>query len=267
MFVSRMAEQGEMRRPRTSWLVGTSSVFALLPISLLAGCASQPPPPPPAAFIAPTPPAPVPSIDPRLGVAPSPRLVSTPEHRIPAGGGGFKIGKPYQVAGRWYVPRDEPGYDRSGIASWYGSDFHGRKTANGEIFDMEGLSAAHPTLPLPSYVLVTNLQNDRTVVVRVNDRGPYVHGRIIDLSKGAARELGLERSGTGQVRVKYYARAPLDGDSSFERAYLASQPWRSQTRLAQQQPGPRAPQPLAGMRAPQQSLPPTRSDQAPLLAR
>ncbi len=166
---------------------------------------------------------------------------------MPRGGGSFKIGKPYQIAGRWYVPRDEPGYDKVGIASWYGSDFHGRKTANGEIFDMEGLSAAHPTLPLPSYVLVTNVRNDRTILVRVNDRGPYVHERIIDLSRGAARELGLEKSGTGQVRVRYYARAPLDGDSSFERAYLSAQPWYTGPPVATARVAPRPRMPLAPM--------------------
>jgi len=191
-----------------------------------------------------------PIVDPKYGVAASPRVIASPGQRVPSGGGVFKIGKPYQVAGRWYVPREEPGYDRSGTASWYGADFHGRKTANGEIFDMEGLSAAHPTLPLPSYVLVTNLANDRTVMVRVNDRGPYVHGRIIDLSRGAARELGFERMGIGQVRVKYYARAPLEGDTSFERAYLAAQPWRSGITGVQQQAARRPPLPLAAMAAP-----------------
>ena len=102
------------------------------------------------------------------------------------------VEQPYKVAGRWYVPREEPGYDATGTASWYGGDFHGRKTANGEIFDMNALTAAHPTLPLPSYAYVTHLGNGRTVLVRINDRGPYAHDRIIDLSRGVARALGSD---------------------------------------------------------------------------
>ncbi len=125
-------------------------------------------------------------VDPRYGVAASPRVGELGD-RLPRGGGVYKVGKPYQVAGRWYFPREEPAYDQSGVASWYGTDFHARKTANGEVFDMNALTAAHPTLPLPSYVSVTNLQNGRTVLVRVNDRGPYVHSRLIDLSRQAAR--------------------------------------------------------------------------------
>ena len=123
------------------------------------------------------------------------------------------------------MPREEPGYDRTGTASWYGTDFHGRKTANGEIYDMNALTAAHPTLPLPSYVTVTNRANQRTVLVRVNDRGPYVGGRIIDMSRAAARALGYEHLGTAELQVRYIGRAPLNGDNSRERAYLNSQPW------------------------------------------
>lgn len=141
------------------------------------------------------------------------------------GGGGFKLGSPYKVAGRWYVPREEPGYDRSGTGSWYGDDFHGRKTANGEIFDMHALSAAHPTLPLPSYAHVTNLENGRTILVRINDRGPYVRDRIIDLSHASARALGYDAKGHAQVRVRYAGRAPMSGDDSRERQFLASQSW------------------------------------------
>ncbi len=139
--------------------------------------------------------------------------------------GSYKIGKPYNIRGRWYVPAEDPNYDRSGVASWYGPDFHGKKTANGETYDMHGFSAAHTTLPLPSYVYVTNLANNRTILVRVNDRGPYIPGRIIDLSKGSAHALGTEANGIGQVRVRYAGRAPLDGDTSAERQYLARQPW------------------------------------------
>ena len=110
-----------------------------------------------------------------------------------------------------------------GRASWYGELFHGRRTANGEIYDMDRLSAAHPTLPLPVYAQVTNLKNGRTIVVRVNDRGPYANDRIIDLSRRSAEVLGFRRHGTATVRVKYLGRAPLSGDDSYEQRYLASQ--------------------------------------------
>lgn len=124
----------------------------------------------------------------------------------------YKIGKPYRIGGVWYVPREDPGYDRTGIGSWYGDDFHGRKTANGEIYNMNAMTAAHPTLPLPSYVDVTNVANGKTVRVRVNDRGPYIGGRIIDMSRAAARKLGFESQGKAELRVRYVGRAPLDGN-------------------------------------------------------
>ena len=127
--------------------------------------------------------------DPQLGVAASPRVAGGRD--VPKGGGMYKVGRPYKVAGRWYVPREVEHYDRDGIASWYGTAFHGRRTANGEIFDMHALTAGHPTLPLPSYAYVTNLDNGRTILVRVNDRGPYVKDRLIDLSRRSAAELGL----------------------------------------------------------------------------
>jgi len=113
----------------------------------------------------------------------------------------YKVGKPYQIKGVWYYPREDPNYDRSGIASWYGPPFHGRRTANGEIYDMNALTAAHKTLPMPTWVRVTNLENDRSLVLRVNDRGPFVHGRIIDVSKRASQLLGFHRGGTAKVRV------------------------------------------------------------------
>ena len=145
--------------------------------------------------------------------------------RIPLGGGVRKIGKPYKVAGRWYTPRHQPRYDRVGTASWYGTQFHGKKTANGEIFDMHNLTAAHPTLPIPSYVRVTNLANRRSLILRVNDRGPYARNRIMDLSKKSAKLLGVANKGTLRVRVQYLGQAPLNGNLSRERAYLARQPW------------------------------------------
>jgi rare lipoprotein A len=144
---------------------------------------------------------------------------------VPKGGGVRKIGKPYVAAGETVVPREDPEYDRAGIASWYGEMFHGRKTANGEVYDMDALTAAHPTLPLPSYVKVTHLGNGRSLVLRVNDRGPFARNRIIDLSRQAAKLLGIHKAGTGPVRVTYLRPAPLDGDDSFEQAFLASQPW------------------------------------------
>lgn len=156
------------------------------------------------------------------GVSSSPRVV-THSGPVRKGGGRLKLGSPYKVAGRWYVPRDEPGYDRQGVGSWYGADFHGRKTANGEIFDKNALTAAHPTLPLPSYAYVTNLRNGRTVMVRINDRGPYVSGRIIDLSHASARAIGYDAQGHAPVRVRYAGRAPLNGDDRRERQFLAQQ--------------------------------------------
>jgi rare lipoprotein A len=144
---------------------------------------------------------------------------------VPKGGGIYKVGNPYQVSGRWYVPREDTQYARSGVASWYGAAFHGRRTANGEIYDMHALTAGHPTLPLPSYAYVTNLDNGRTILVRINDRGPYVNDRLIDLSLRSAHELGYSRRGLARVRVRYVGRAPLDGSDAAERRHLAAQPW------------------------------------------
>jgi rare lipoprotein A len=129
----------------------------------------------------------------------------------PPAQGEYKVGKPYQVGGVWYVPREQPNYDQTGVASWYGEQFHMKATANGERFDMAAVSAAHTTLPLPSLVEVTNLDNGRRLVVRVNDRGPFVGDRIIDLSREAARQLGFERQGLARVRVKYVGAGPLLG--------------------------------------------------------
>jgi rare lipoprotein A len=120
---------------------------------------------------------------------------------------GYKVGQPYQVKGVWYYPKDQPSYDEIGIASWYGEQFHNKYTADGEVFDMGMASAAHKTLPLPSLVEVTNLANGRTIVVRVNDRGPFIDGRVIDMSKAAAAELGFVTGGITKVRVRYVGRA------------------------------------------------------------
>jgi rare lipoprotein A len=133
---------------------------------------------------------------------------------VPKGGGKFHVGKPYQVAGRWYYPKAQPGYDKQGTASWYGEAFHRRKTSNGEYFDMNMLTAAHPTLPLPSYAKVTNLENGKSVVVRINDRGPFVGTRIIDLSKRAADDLEFRNSGKADVRVQWLGNAPLNDNGT-----------------------------------------------------
>ncbi len=153
-----------------------------------------------------------------------PRVVA-PGQPVPKGGGHYKVGSPYRIKGQLYVPSEVTHYERTGIASWYGELFHGRRTANGEIYDMEALTAAHPTLPLPSYVRVTNMRNGRSLVLRVNDRGPYARGRLIDLSWAAASLLKMRSSGTAPVRVEYLGRAPLNGNDRHERDYLARQPW------------------------------------------
>lgn len=139
------------------------------------------------------------------------------------GSGAYKVGKPYQVRGVWYTPAEDPTYDRTGIASWYGDAFHMKATANGERFDMNAVTAAHTTLPLPSMVEVTNLENGRRTMVRVNDRGPFVDNRIIDLSRAAAQELGFDRAGLAKVRVRYVGPAPLNADGSLRLARVAPQ--------------------------------------------
>lgn len=158
-------------------------------------------------------------VDPKYGVAPSPRVVAGGKP-IPKGGGRDHTGKPYKVAGKTYVPRHNEKYTAVGTASWYGADFHGRLTANGEVFDKHSIAAAHPTLPLPSYVRVTNLSNNRSMVVRVNDRGPFHGGRIIDVSRSVADALDFRRAGTAQVKVEYVGRASLRG--SDDRKLLAT---------------------------------------------
>ncbi|MCY0094976.1 septal ring lytic transglycosylase RlpA family protein [Hoeflea ulvae] len=146
------------------------------------------------------------------GVAASPRI--TTAKRPKKGGGRAFVGKPYRVRGKWYKPQEDPDYDKAGLASWYGPNFHGRLTANGEIYDQFHLSAAHPTFPLPSYARVTNKKNGNSVIVRVNDRGPYAHGRIIDVSNQAAALLDMKTEGVAAVRVEYVGRAPVEGDDT-----------------------------------------------------
>ena len=169
---------------------GTAAVAACL---LLANCASS------GKFAS--------RVDPKYGVSSSPRVVGFGEP-VPKGGGTYRIGKPYTVAGRVYVPEEDPNYRAEGMASWYGDDFHGRLTANGEVFDMTSLTAAHPTLPIPSYARVTNVKNGQSVVVRVNDRGPFHSNRIIDLSYAAAARIGIVNSGSGLVDVERIVPGP-----------------------------------------------------------
>jgi rare lipoprotein A len=189
-------------------------------------------------------------VDPRYGVSASPRVVG-PGEPVPKGGGVYRVGAPYMVAGRTYVPEENPHYRADGLASWYGEDFHGRLTANGEVFDLGGISAAHPTLPLPSYVRVTNFANGRSLVVRVNDRGPYHADRLIDLSVRAAQLLGFHGRGTSWVRVEYLGRAPMEG--SDDRVLAAT--------LRQDRPAPAPGSVKFAARAPfaprDETLPPT----------
>ncbi len=151
-------------------------------------------------------------LDPFAGKG-SPKYTS--DGPLPKGGGRRHVGKPYTIAGKTYYPTAKPKAVEVGMASWYGPKFHRRKTANGEWFDMNYLSAAHKTMPLPSYVRVVNLENGRTVVVRVNDRGPFVGTRIIDMSKAAAEVLGFRHKGKARVRVEYLGPAPLGDDRAL----------------------------------------------------
>lgn len=135
----------------------------------------------------------------------------------------YKVGNPYQIDGAWYRPAIDYTYVETGIASWYGADFHNRPTANGETYNMNLVTAAHRTLPMPSMVQVTNLENGRSLKVRVNDRGPFARGRIIDMSKRGAELLGFKQQGTAKVRVKILAEEsrrlaglPVDGAASLE---------------------------------------------------
>lgn len=146
---------------------------------------------------------------PQYGAGTAKPVASAKRVANPQAGGRYMVGAPYQIGGIWYVPSEQPHYDQTGVASWYGEPFHNRRTANGEIFDMFVASAAHTTLPLPSIVEVTNLDNGKRIQVRVNDRGPFYGGRIIDLSRAAAEELGFYGKGTAKVRVRYVGPAPL----------------------------------------------------------
>ena len=130
---------------------------------------------------------------------------------VPRGGGQYLVGRPYTIAGKTYVPTERPAQSQSGTASYYGGAFHGRRTANGEVYDMNSVSAAHPTLPLPSYVRVTNTRNGRSIIVRVNDRGPFHSSRVMDVSSRVAEALDFKRFGTAPIKIDYIGKAGLAG--------------------------------------------------------
>jgi rare lipoprotein A len=145
----------------------------------------------------------------------------------PGTGGHYKIGNPYQINNQWYYPHEDYTYDEAGVASWYGADFHDQSTANGEIYNKNELTAAHKTLPLPSLARVTNLENGKSIVVRVNDRGPFSGARIIDVSQRCAQLLGFETQGTAKVRVQVLSdesKAIADAMRRYGRPADASSP-------------------------------------------
>jgi rare lipoprotein A len=209
--------------------VGTIAVLTVS-AALLAACASQPEP---KAMVYKKTRSKEYFAESEYGVKASPR-VFLGNGRLQRIEGRDQLGKPYQVRGKWYYPKEEKNYTKVGLASWYGDAFHGRLTANGEVYDMTHLTAAHPTMPLPSYARVTNLQTGTSVIVRVNDRGPYHEGRIIDVSERAAQMLDYANTGTARVKVEYIGRAPLDGNDD---QYL----------MASYHPGNKAPDPSDGL--------------------
>jgi rare lipoprotein A len=145
----------------------------------------------------------------------SPKVVADGQP-VPRGGGQYLVGHPYTIAGHTYYPSENPSYSAVGMASWYGAAFHGRRTANGEVYDMASFSAAHPTMPLPSYARVTNLGNGYSIIVRVNDRGPYHNGRVIDVSSRVAQVLDFKGAGSARVKVDYVGPAPMEGSDDSQ---------------------------------------------------
>ncbi|WP_292126820.1 septal ring lytic transglycosylase RlpA family protein, partial [Mesorhizobium sp.] len=201
-------------------------VLCALSVALLAGCTSTPQP---KGMVDKRPRSKEYFAESEYGVKASPRVAF-----MRRGGGRDQLGKPYQVRGKWYYPKEDKKYAKVGLASWYGDAFHGRLTANGEVYDTMQLTAAHPTMPLPSYARVTNLETGSSIIVRVNDRGPYHEGRIIDVSERAAQMLDYGKVGTARVKVEYVGRAPLDGNDD---QYL----------MASYRPGNRRPDPSDGL--------------------
>ncbi|AWJ82843.1 hypothetical protein TSH58p_04510 [Azospirillum sp. TSH58] len=182
---------------------------------------------------------------------PAPSLSGLPRSGV------YKVGKPYQVNGVWYYPAEDYSYSETGIASWYGPGFHQKVTANGEVYDQNELTAAHKTLPMPSLVRVTNLDNGRSLVVRINDRGPYANGRIIDMSRRGAQLLGFEGTGTAKVRVQILAEesravaaAARQGTPAPMLAELDGPPPKAAPRGSVEVSGAVRPTPAAVTRAP-----------------
>jgi rare lipoprotein A len=194
---------------------------------------------------------------------------------VPRGGGQYLVGKPYTVAGQTYYPAEKKHYAATGLASWYGDAFHGRRTANGEVYDRDAYSAAHPTMPLPSYARVTNLRNAHSMIVRVNDRGPYAPGRIMDVSRGVAEALDFRRTGTALVKVEYIGPASLqgsddskllatlrmdgnpatfDGKGDMPSMVAEAEPRQRVASIEPTAPQPPVPQPQAAPRSDRQSL-------------
>ncbi|HEY8578585.1 MAG TPA: septal ring lytic transglycosylase RlpA family protein [Beijerinckiaceae bacterium] len=181
-----------------------TAVAAVLCAAVLAGCAQQPSAPGAQRRSS--------EYFPASKYGPASARVVQDGQPVPRGGGQYLVGRPYTIAGKRYVPREiQPGATVVGNASWYGDAFHGRRTANGEVYDMRSVSAAHPTMPLPSYARVTNLRNNRSIIVRVNDRGPYHGGRVLDVSRRVAEALDFRHIGTAKVQVDYIGRAGLAG--------------------------------------------------------
>jgi rare lipoprotein A len=172
------------------------------------------------------------------------------DHATPASEGRYKVGNPYQIKGVWYYPKVDWAYTETGIASWYGPGFHGKLTANGEIFDENAVSAAHRTLPMPSVVRVTNLDNGRSIVVRVNDRGPFAHGRIIDMSRRGAQLLGFERAGTAKVRVEILEAESRQQQAAARGGIVAPPPDPNLPRAPAPTAAPSAPVQVATLNAP-----------------
>ena len=176
------------------------SILCVMAAGLLAGCAQNPKPQSRSKEYFPS------SIYGRA----SERVVAEGEP-VPRGGGQYLVGRPYTIAGKRYVPNPQPREAQIGMASYYGGAFHGRRTANGEVYDMNSVTAAHPTMPLPSYARVTNTRNGRSIIVRVNDRGPYHSGRVMDVSSKVAEALAFKAMGTAQIKVEYIGKAGLQG--------------------------------------------------------
>ena len=186
--------------------------------------------------------------DSKDGVKSSARIVSS--RPVPNEGGVNHVGKPYVIAGQTYVPQEAMNYRAEGHASWYGSDFHGRRTANGEVYDMNSLSAAHPTLPLPCFVRITNLENQRSIVVRINDRGPYHDNRVIDVSALAAKILGFYDKGVARVRVEYVgkgSRNRSDHNTKLAGTLRTNEPVSPLVRVTTPAPLPKVPPMPSGL--------------------